>query len=153
MVIHEQRNPNNRRQQKAQTALKNKTMVTLHNDYSPLKCMQSVILRAVDVVDVVYFAFSVCYELFFAKSTYIYYENQLYKFIREQFIAKFPYREPPMKSSISRLIQKLEIWGRALNASYCCAPFGLTRAFSNLVRHIDYRLINEGGWGHFEFLM
>ncbi len=41
-------------------------MVTLHDDYSPLKCMQSVILRAVDVVDAVYFAFSVCYnELFF----------------------------------------------------------------------------------------
>ncbi len=121
-------------------------MATLHDDYSPLKCMQSVILRAVDVVDVVYFAFSVCYyDFFFVKSTCTYYESQLYKFIREQFVAKFPDREPPMKSSISRLIQKLKIWCRALNASYCCAPFVLTRAFSNLVRHIDCRRINGGG--------
>ncbi len=68
------------------------------------------------------------YDFFFAKSTCIYYESQLYKFIREQFIVKFPDREPRMKASIS-LIQKLEIWGRALNASYCCALFVLTQAF------------------------
>ncbi len=86
---------------------------------------------------------------FFAKSTCIYYESQLYKFIREQFIAKFPDREPRMKSSISRLIRKLEIWGRALNTSYGGAPFVLTRAFSNLVCYIDCRLINERGGGSF----
>ncbi len=101
---------------KSANCFKNKTMVTLHDDYSPLKCMQSVILRAIDVVDVVYSVFSVCYNefFFFCKMNIIYYKSQLHKFICEQFIDKFPNREPPMKSSISRLIQKLEIWGRAL---------------------------------------
>ncbi len=64
-------------QQKLKTTLKNKTMVTLHDDYNPLEHRQSVIARAVDVVDVVCFVFSVCYNEFFAKSTRIYCEMVL----------------------------------------------------------------------------
>ncbi len=59
------------RQQKLKIVSKNETMQILLDDYSPLEHTQSVTARAVNIVNIVCFMFSVHYEFFCKIEVYL----------------------------------------------------------------------------------
>ncbi len=109
--------------------------------------MQSVIVKAV--------VFSICYNEFFAKSTHIYCENALQNINRtnsftDNLLLTSCFENHPPSHQLG-LIQNFETTGGVLNARYHRACSVLTRAFSNLVHHIDCCLIGEED--HFQYVM